>query len=115
MRLCLRRIAIVRREVKQLAAIAAERAAEAKTGPAAPSYRPLTESETATIVGAELLEHKRKPGKCVVCGTKLTSQVRSTARYCSDAPGGAKEDHGARPGQNKPGAVRGPAAYWNHC
>jgi endogenous inhibitor of DNA gyrase (YacG/DUF329 family) len=33
----------------------------------------------------ERASRRREPGKCVVCGTKLVDQVRSTLRYCSDA------------------------------
>ena len=49
------RIALIRREVKQLAAIAEKRAAEAESSRAAPRFRPLTETETETILGADLL------------------------------------------------------------
>ena len=49
------RVAILRREVEQLAAIVVERMVEAERVRAAPSFRPLTESETATIVGADLM------------------------------------------------------------
>jgi hypothetical protein len=47
-----RRIAVVRREVKRLAA---ERAAEAESPRAAPSFRPLTEAETESILDDDLL------------------------------------------------------------
>jgi hypothetical protein len=50
-----RRIAVVRREVKRLAAIAAERAAQAQSPRAAPSFRPLTEAETESIFSDDLL------------------------------------------------------------
>lgn len=49
------RIAILRREAKQLGAIAAERAAQAERPRATSSYRALTEAETVSLVGVDLL------------------------------------------------------------
>lgn len=49
------RIALIRREVKQLAAIAVERAAQAESVRAKPSFRPLTSAEAETLVGGEVL------------------------------------------------------------
>jgi hypothetical protein len=51
-----RRIAVIAaREVTRLAAIAAERAAQAESIRAAPSFRPLTAAETEALLGGELL------------------------------------------------------------
>jgi hypothetical protein len=47
--------AIAAREVKRLAAIAAERTARAGSFRKPPSFRPLTEAESEAILGVELL------------------------------------------------------------
>jgi hypothetical protein len=48
------RIAVIRREVKRIAGIAAARAAQTESPRAAPSFRPLNEAEVAALVGREL-------------------------------------------------------------
>ena len=48
-------VVIAAREVKRFAAHAAMRAAQAESVRAVPSFRPLTEAETATILCGELL------------------------------------------------------------
>lgn len=49
-------INVIRREVRRLAVIAAERrAVQAQSVRAAPSFRPLTEDEAEVVVGTELL------------------------------------------------------------
>jgi hypothetical protein len=53
--LLFRRIAIARRAVRELVAIAEQRAAAADSKCAATSFRPLTDSETEALVGADLL------------------------------------------------------------
>jgi hypothetical protein len=45
--------------------------------------------------------HKRKPGECVVCGTKRVEQMRSTLRYCSDAC--RQQAYRSRSAENKRG------------
>ena len=54
MRPC-RRLSRVRRQLEQLAAIAEARAAAAADPRPAPSWRPLSESETAALIDPELL------------------------------------------------------------
>jgi hypothetical protein len=48
-------VAVIRREVKRLATIAADRAVHARSVRAAPNFRPLTEGEAAAILGDALL------------------------------------------------------------
>jgi 4'-phosphopantetheinyl transferase EntD len=60
-----RRIAVIRREVKRLAGIAAERAAPAESRKCAEirahsSFRSLTAAETESILGGELLAALRR-------------------------------------------------------
>jgi hypothetical protein len=54
MKVCYR-VAILRRQVKRLAAIAAERAAQAEGIRGVPSFRRLTAAETKAFLGGELL------------------------------------------------------------
>jgi hypothetical protein len=49
------RVAIIRRQVKRLVAIAAERAVQAESPHATPSFRSLSEAEAESFLGNELL------------------------------------------------------------
>jgi hypothetical protein len=55
MKLRRRIVAAAHREIRRLAAITTARAAETENRLAAVTFRPLTESETEAIVGADLL------------------------------------------------------------
>ena len=77
-----RRIAVLApREVKRLAAIAAERAAQAESVRISrPSFRPLSEAETEAFLGIDLLAalgctHKRPDGK--------SASGSATDQFCS--------------------------------
>jgi hypothetical protein len=50
-----RRITVIRWQVKRLAAIAAERAAQAESIRGSDRFRPLTEAEAEALVGGEFL------------------------------------------------------------
>ncbi len=57
------RVTAARREVKRLAALAERRATEAKSIRALPSFPPLSENETETIMGGEPLRHSAAPAR----------------------------------------------------
>jgi hypothetical protein len=49
------RLAVARRAVELLAAVAEKHAAQAESSRAAPSFRPLSAAEAEALIGAELL------------------------------------------------------------
>jgi hypothetical protein len=75
-------LVIARREVKRLAAIASERAAEAEKRHGAATFRPLTESEIASNLSRSPGARFRplsKPETETIVGTELLAQVAASA------------------------------------